>query len=235
MKSVLAMLLASAVLPVSVGIPTRAVAAQSGVKGPGAAAPAAPQQGAPPSPTPQPAAPFPVTGNPVAAVWKERHVEFFYVGRTARYSCEGLRDKVRAMLLDMGARRDPTIVALRCEDDAHARVSAAGPHLSITFSAPALPDPAAKPVRAGDLAATDARFVAFSITTDAFRNMGIGDCELVEQFARQILPKLVTRDVRQDITCVPNELSGSHYMLRGEVLRPLPPGEAAAQRNSTAL
>ena len=230
MKSVLAVLLASAVLPTAVGIPAPAVAAQSGVNGSGVAASAAPQPAAP-----QPAAPFPVTGNPVAAVWKERHVEFFYMGRTARYSCEGLRDKVRAMLLDMGARRDPTIVALGCEDDARARVSAAGPHLSITFSAPALPDPAAKPVRAGDLAATDARFVAFSITTDAFRNMGIGDCELVEQFARQILPKLVTRDVRQDITCVPNELSGSHYILRGEVLRPLPPGEAAAQRNSTAL
>lgn len=230
MKSVLAVLLASAVLPTAVGIPAPAVAAQSGVNGSGVAASAAPQPAAP-----QPAAPFPVTGNPVAAVWKERHVEFFYMGRTARYSCEGLRDKVRAMLLDLGARRDPTIVALGCEDDARARVSAAGPHLSITFSAPALPDPAAKPVRAGDLAATDARFVAFSITTDAFRNMGIGDCELVEQFARQILPKLVTRDVRQDITCIPNELSGSHYMLRGEVLRPLPPGEAAAQRNSTAL
>lgn len=231
MKGVLALLLVSAVLPASVGITARAVAAQSGANGPGAAPPpTTPQPGAP-----QPGAPFPVTGNPVAAVWKERHVEFFYMGRTARYSCEGLRDKVRAMLLDLGARRDPTIVALGCEDDARARVSAAGPHLSITFSAPALPDPAAKPVRAGDLAATDARFVAFSITTDAFRNMGIGDCELVEQFARQILPKLVTRDVRQDITCIPNELSGSHYMLRGEVLRPLPPGEAAAQRNSTAL
>jgi hypothetical protein len=177
----------------------------------------------------------PVTGNPVAAVWKERHVEFFYMGRTARYSCEGLRDKMRAMLLDLGARRDLSIVAVGCEDDARARVTAAGPHLSITFSAPALPDPAAKPVRTGDLAATDARFVAFRITTDAFRNMGIGDCELVEQFTRQILPKLVTREVHQDITCVPNELSGSHYLLRGEVLRPLPPGESPAPRNSASF
>ena len=31
---------------------------------------------------------------------------FFYTGRTSRYSCDGLRDKVRAMLLDLGARRD---------------------------------------------------------------------------------------------------------------------------------
>lgn len=220
MKCVLAVLQACAVVQAGVGLPVWAVAAQAGPVAPGAA--------------PQAAAPYPITGNPVAAVWKERHVEFFYMGRTARYSCEGLRDKVRAMLLDLGARRDPTIVAMGCEDDASGRVSAAGPHLSITFSAPALPDPAAKPVRAGDLAATDARFVAFSITTDAFRNMGIGDCELVEQFARQILPKLATRNVRQDITCIPNELSGSHFMLRGEVLRPLPPGEAAAQRNAAS-
>jgi hypothetical protein len=220
MKCVLAVLQACVVVQAGVGIPMWAVAAQAGAAVQGAA--------------PQAAAPYPVTGNPVAAVWKERHVEFFYMGRTARYSCEGLRDKVRAMLLDLGARRDPSIVAMGCEDDARERVSAAGPHLSITFSAPALPDPAAKPVRAGDLAATDARFVAFSITTDAFRNMGIGDCELVEEFARQILPKLATRNVRQDITCIPNELSGSHFMLRGEVLRPLPPGEAATQRNSAS-
>jgi len=175
----------------------------------------------------------PAGGSPVAAGWKERHVEFFYRGRTARYSGEGLRDKVRALLLDLGARRDATIVPLGCEDGVRPRPSAAGPRLSITFSAPALPDPAAKPVRAGDLAATDARFDAFSITIDAFRNMGIGDCELVEQFARQILPKLTTREVRQDITCVPNQLSGSHFMVRGEVLRPLPPGEAATRRSGT--
>jgi hypothetical protein len=225
MKCVLAVLQTCAVVQVGIGVPVWAVAAQAAAAVQGAAVPGA---------APQAAAPYPITGNPVAAVWKERHVEFFYVGRTARYSCEGLRDKVRAMLLDLGARRDPTIVAMGCEDDERGRVSAAGPHLSITFSAPALPDLAAKPVRAGDLAPTDARFVAFSITTDAFRNMGIGDCELVEQFARQILPKLVTRNVRQDVTCIPNELSGSHFMLRGEVLRPLPPGEAAAQRNSPA-
>jgi len=55
------------------------------------------------------------------------------------------------------------------------------------LSAPALPDAAAKPLHPGDLSATDARFVAFAITSDAFRNMGIGDCELVEEFTRQIL------------------------------------------------
>src|SRR6266436_6762217 len=87
------------------------------------------------------------TGGPIAAVWKEQHLRFFYMGRTARYSCDGLRDKVRAMLLDLGARRDLTITALGCEyTDARAPLGALGPSLNIAFSAPALAQPKLKPL-----------------------------------------------------------------------------------------
>jgi hypothetical protein len=154
-------------------------------------------------------------GAPVAAVWKEQHVSFFYMGRTSRYSCDGLRDKVRAMLLELGARRDLAITALGCED-------AAARLLNMVFSTPALPQAAAKPLRAGDLAAVNARFEPFTITSDAFRNMGVADCELVEEFAHQVLPKLVTRNLKQDITCVPYEQSGGRFLVRGEILRSLP-------------
>ena len=168
------------------------------------------------------------------AVWKERHIDFFYRGRTARYSCDGLRDKVRAMLLDLGARRDAKVVAIGCEPD-RVRFNSTGPSLNIIFSAPALPDAAAKPLRQGDLAATDARFEAFTITSDAFRNMGIGDCELVEEFTRQILPKLATRAVKRDITCVPDQQTGSRFLVRGEILKTLPWAEhAAAQQELKA-
>jgi hypothetical protein len=154
----------------------------------------------------------PVRGaeNPVAAVWRERHIDFVYVGRTARYSCDGLRDKVRAMLLDLGARRDLKIAAIGCEGE---------DHLRIVFSAPALPDSSAKPLRVGDLAATAARFMAFTITSDAFRNMGLADCELVQEFTRQILPTLVTRNVRREITCLPLPKTGSRFWVRGEILQ----------------
>jgi hypothetical protein len=148
-------------------------------------------------------------GNPVVAVWRERHIDFVYVGRTARYSCDGLRDKVRAMLLDLGARRDLKIAASGCEGE---------DRLRIMFFAPALPDSPAKPLLAGDLASTAARFVAFTLTSDAFRNMGLADCELVQEFARQILPTLVTRNVRQEITCMPMSKTGSRFWVRGEVL-----------------
>src|SRR5271156_1722496 len=68
------------------------------------------------------------TGVPVAAVWKEQHLNFFHMGRTSRYSCEGLRDKVRAMLLDLGARRDIRVTALGCQDaGARSRPGSLGP------------------------------------------------------------------------------------------------------------
>jgi len=184
--------------------------------------PAAPLQAAPIQAVPTPAA-----GNPLAAVWKEQRINFFYSGRTARYSCEGLRDKVRALLLDLGARRDLKIAAVGCEDYDRVRVNSMAPSLNIVFSAPALPDASAKPLHQGDLAATDARFETFTITSDAFRNMGIGDCELVEEFTHQILPKLATRDLKRDITCVPYQQSGSRFLVKGKVLRPLPAAEQA--------
>ena len=67
-----------------------------------------------------------------------------------------------------------------------------------------------------------------------FRNMGIADCELVEEFARQILPKLATRDLKQDITCVPYQQSGSRFLVRGEILRTLPERRAGLARTAQA-
>ena len=164
------------------------------------------------------------TGRPIAAVWKEQHLRFFYMGRTSRYSCDGLRDKVRAMLLDLGARRDLRITALGCEyTAARARLGSIGPSLNIVVSTPALPDPKLKPLQPGDLGRVDARFETFTITSDAFRNMGDADCELVEEFAHQILPKLATRNLKQDITCVPFQQSGGRFLVRGEILKTLPP------------
>jgi len=162
-------------------------------------------------------------GKPIAAVWKEQHLHFFYVGRTSRYSCDGLRDKVRAMLLDLGARRDLTITALGCEGTAaRARPDSLGPSLNIVVSTPARPVPELKPLHPGDLGPVDARFEAFTITSDVFRNMSVADCELVDEFAHQILPKLVTRHLKQDITCVPFQQSGDRFLVRGEILKALP-------------
>jgi hypothetical protein len=46
---------------------------------------------------------------------------------------------------------------------------------------------------------------------------------LVQEFAHQVLPKLATRNLKQDITCVPFQESGGRFLIRGEILRTLPP------------
>jgi hypothetical protein len=187
-------------------------------------------------------------GNPVLAVWKEQRLDFSYMGRTARYSCEGLRDKMRSLLLDLGARRDLKVSLLACNESAPLRRGYLGPRLNIVFSSPALLDAAAQPqhaaaqpLHASDLPAVEARYESFTLTSDAFRNYGVGDCELVEEFARQILPKFATKDVKQDITCVPYQASGSRFFVRGEILRAAAspsaaasPGTATSPRTATS-
>jgi hypothetical protein len=167
----------------------------------------------------------PVVGSPFPAVWKEQHLEFSYMGRTARYSCQGLRDKMRSLLLDLGARLDLQVALLGCDESARLGRGYVGPRLSLIFSSPALPDPSAKPLHPGDLAAVDAHYEPFTLTSDAFRNYGVGDCELVEEFAREILPRLSAKNVKQDITCVPYQASGSRFLVRGEILRARSPSE----------
>jgi hypothetical protein len=174
------------------------------------------------------------TGDPMPAVWKEQRLEFSYAGRTSRYSCDGLLEKVRAMLLDLGARRDVNITPLRCADTDPTHAEGGGSRIKIVFSSPARPEAGDKPLHPGDLAATDARFEQFTITSDAFRNMGVGDCELVQEFTRQILPRLMVRAVRQDISCVPYKPSASRFFVRGEVFKSLPRTERRGSGQSAA-
>jgi hypothetical protein len=49
------------------------------------------------------------------------------------------------------------------------------------------------------------------------RELGLGDCELVEQFRDKVLPMFTTRDVENRMTCVPNQLSGTVINLKFEV------------------
>jgi hypothetical protein len=159
-------------------------------------------------------------GDGQAAVWKEQRLTFYYVGRTARYSCQGLLDKVRSLLLDLGARRDIKVSVLACDESAsHLTGGSLGPNLGLVFSSPALPDAAAKPSGPGDLSSLAASYIPFTLSNDVFRNIGLGDCELIQEFTRQILSKMATRNVKQHIICVPNQMSGSRFFVSGEILK----------------
>ena len=159
------------------------------------------------------------SANMLSAVWREQRFDFFYTGRTARYSCGGLRDKMRALLLELGARQDLKVAAIGCDETAPRLGGDSLPNLHILFSSPVLPDTQAPPPSQGASRGVDARYQPFTLSSDAFRNLGIGDCELVEEFVRQVLPRFATRGVKKDIACVPYQLTGSRFVVRGETLR----------------
>ena len=50
-----------------------------------------------------------------AAVWTPKELRFVYTGFTSRYSCDGLRDDVRSVLLELGARSDVKVDAICAE------------------------------------------------------------------------------------------------------------------------
>jgi hypothetical protein len=60
------------------------------------------------------------------------------------------------------------------------------------------------------------------------RQLGTGDCELVEQFHHSVLPMFTTRNIESHVTCVPHQLSGSNIDLSFETLAlaPVQPGGA---------
>jgi hypothetical protein len=54
------------------------------------------------------------------------------------------------------------------------------------------------------------------------RELQPGDCELVEQFARELLPMFTTRDLANRMSCVPNQVNMAGINLTFSVLGALP-------------
>ncbi|HEY7963314.1 MAG TPA: hypothetical protein VID49_04310 [Steroidobacteraceae bacterium] len=147
----------------------------------------------------------------VPAVWTAKELRFVYMGFTSHYSCDGLRDKIRVILTDFGARDDLQVSEGPCTDLGRP-TRFPGVNIKINVLQPA-----------GD--ATDSSVVAAHWKRvqlpgpgDAVRQAG--DCELVEQVKQKILPLFATRDVQYHSTCVPKQLSIGGTSLSADVLVP---------------
>lgn len=160
-------------------------------------------------------------GQEVAATWTRQEVDFTYMGFTTRYSCEGLRDKMRILLEASGVRRDYEVRLGACSAGP-GRVTEL-PRVRLVFHAAAVPAPgshdAGEPVVA--------RWKQVELSRHRPRQLEAGDCELVEQFRDRVLPALTMRRLESDINCVPHQLSVSSFMLRFEVLEGLQPADPA--------
>ena len=157
---------------------------------------------------------------PVAAVWKARQLDFTFAGFTTHYTCSGFESVLGRLLRAAGARADAKVSASCTAPFGHPeRISIA--HLSfsvlvpIEHGTPATADSKAKPVEA------QWKTVRWQAHSPLALDLGEGDCELVDEFARRILPLFSVRDVVNDMNCVPHQLQVGGVDLRFRALAPL--------------
>lgn len=171
----------------------------------------------------------PVPAQHPAAVWQQRRYSFDFLGFTTTYSCDGLADKLKVLLLAAGARSDVKAQAGACDNgfgrpDKFARADLTFYALvPVDHADPALADPA-------NPAAIDGVWRPVAFARRQPRELARGDCELVEQFKSNVLPLLSARNVDEHTTCVPYQDSGSVIDLKFETLAPAEKGKGLMQR-----
>ncbi len=153
-----------------------------------------------------------------SGVWQKHEYSFAYMGFTSTYSCDGLADKLKLLLIASGARQDAKAQPGACASgfgrpDKFARAS-------LTFYTLAPGN------QTGSEGSADAPVAGLwrpvALTDRSPRDLRVGDCELVEQFRNTVLPMFATRNLEDHTTCVPHQQSGSMINLKFESFSAVP-------------
>ena len=164
----------------------------------------------------------------VQAVWTQKKLLFTYMGFTARYSCDGLRDKVKRTLLDLGARASDLKLTYTGCSSGYGRPS---PFPGVAITAQVL-EPVGEKGPPPDATVVSAHWKNVVIAPKGDPLAAAGDCELTEQLKQRILPLFTTRNVVYSSTCVPNQLTVGGTKLSTDVLIADPPGPKAPAAGS---
>ena len=151
-----------------------------------------------------------------SAVWTPRELLFIYQGFTTRYSCDGLRDKVRSILLELGAREDLKVTATGCFSP-----GGPDPFPGVRIKMNVLQPAADKNATAGTQS-VPSHWKMLDLTPQRDAVSAAGECELIEQVKQSILPLFATRNVEYSSSCVPHQLQIGATRLRAQVLAPDP-------------
>jgi len=150
---------------------------------------------------------------PTWAVWTPKELRFTYMGFTSHYSCDGLADKMRSIVLQLGARPDLKLRQTPCSGPLGRPTEFPGVTIKMNVLVPwdaASANAAVTPVPA------HWKLVELSTDRDPLREAG--DCELIEQVKAHVLPLFSTRNIDYRSTCIPNQLQIGGTVLKAEVL-----------------
>ena len=156
---------------------------------------------------------------PLSAQWQHQSRTFNYQGFTSHYTCDGLEDKVRQILVYLGARKNAKVHATGCAYGPNSP----SPYAWVSMEFDSLATDAA-PVAgsATPPAAVAARWQPVELSANRPSFMGGGECELIEQLKPVLTASFVLEDLQYRTRCLPHSVSLGDYSVRGKVLQPSP-------------
>jgi hypothetical protein len=158
----------------------------------------------------------PAAGQP--GIWKTQSLDFAYMGFTDHYTCDGLYDRMRVVLRELGARNDMNVMSYGCIDADTTRRSLREnrfPSVKLDFAA-LYPQEAG--AAAGDSAGVPGTWKSVNLVGPG--KLAADECELIEQVVREVLPHFAVRNVDKPRGCVPHQYT-ANYALRLEVFAPV--------------
>ena len=176
----------------------------------------------------------------VQAVWKPVEIKYSYVGFTTAYNCDAFEQKVRGILLRLGAPEQTRVQANGCID-----VTRPSRNFFVTINSAAVipaseakepPDKATRELAERltgkkDPLKTDpfpAQWKTVELSRDRRLDLAPGDCELMEGLSKDVLPKLSIKIVSDRVLCTPNNLSITTPELTVSALVPLPKADESS-------
>jgi len=143
---------------------------------------------------------------PASAQWREQTLKFTYDGITTLYTCDGLEDKVRAILLEFGARKDLKVRATGCDR---------GMNLPSHFAWVEARYNALVPGEG----TIKGQWSAVEIAPNRPFFMGAGECELIEQMRDALSKGFTLRNMQYRTSCTPHQISVGGFAVTAEVLK----------------
>lgn len=187
------------------------------------------------------------SADPVSAIWKHQEISFYFQSFTTFYSCTGLESKLERIMRALGVHAKVRVRAAECPSSV-ARM----PRVVMRVVSPVEATPEAlaerdknKSVRElvervrgksdhplDSLEQFPAQWRRVSLARGTL-DLQPGDCELIEELEKKVLPKLAVRIVKDDLQCSPHQLTAGQPKLEVEALVELPKPDQDGKKQGT--
>lgn len=184
----------------------------------------------------------PASPEPVQAIWMHQEFAFFFQSQTTFYSCSSLEAKLERILKALGTKPYVKVRSIDCQ-----RGPVRMPRVTVNFSAPVEATPEAIAERdkgkstrelaarvrgesedPAALAPFPAQWKRVSLSRGAAK-LEPGDCELIDEVRRKVLPRLAVRVVEDGMNCTPHQVAIGQPQLEVDALVALPKPDEAQQ------